>query len=202
MALAGGVLLVVAVGQLVSLPSSRAAGQQQEVRQPPNEAPEARGANAERGEADPTTQADPGPATPDPAIDGAPLENITEAPTPEMAPEVAKDAEDAVDTGDTEDGVGEGEPSYERMALASDDSGQLIAAAQTDPAAGRLVLELTAAFNPLGEEERRHWAERWRQRAESLGYEELELRSPTGRLLGRTALVGSGMIVLEPERAR
>jgi hypothetical protein len=88
------------------------------------------------------------------------------------------------------------------MALASDDPDHLIAEARADPAAGRLVLLLTPAFGPLGEEQRRRWAERWRERAESLGYEELELRSPAGRLLGRKALVGSGMILLEPERTR
>jgi hypothetical protein len=45
---------------------------------------------------------------------------------------------------------------------------------------------------------RRRWAERWQLRALALGYERLELVDSQRRLLARGALVGSGMILLDP----
>ena len=45
---------------------------------------------------------------------------------------------------------------------------------------------------------RRRWAERWQERALALGYRRLELVDADGRLLARAALVGSGMILLDP----
>ena len=131
-----------------------------------------------------TAEGNPSSANPVPSFPDESLQGASETPTEEVAPVAAP------------------EPSAELVALSSDDPDQLITEARAEPAAGRLVLLLTPAFYPLGEEQRRRWAERWRERAESLGYEELELRSPAGQLLGRNALVGSGMILLEPEETR
>ncbi|MBW4531408.1 MAG: hypothetical protein KME02_12060 [Aphanothece saxicola GSE-SYN-MK-01-06B] len=82
--------------------------------------------------------------------------------------------------------------------LAQDDPDHLIASAHPAPAEGRLVLTMAPAYTTLGETNRRRWAERWQQRARALGYERLELVDGRQRLLARAALVGSGMILLDP----
>lgn len=74
----------------------------------------------------------------------------------------------------------------------------LIASTASDPARGRLRLILTPAFSALERETRQRRAEGWRRLAEEIGYERLELIDEAGVLLGRTALVGSGMILLDP----
>ncbi|WP_216908226.1 hypothetical protein [Synechococcus sp. CCY 0621] len=82
--------------------------------------------------------------------------------------------------------------------LAEDDPDHLIASAHPAPAEGRLVLTMAPTYTGLGEATRRRWAERWQQRALALGYERLELVDGRQRLLARRALVGSGMILLDP----
>ncbi len=82
--------------------------------------------------------------------------------------------------------------------LADDDPEHLIASAHPEPAESRLVLTTVPAFAALGEPTRRRWAELWQQRAQALGYGRLELVDGQQRLLARGALVGSGMILLEP----
>ena len=82
--------------------------------------------------------------------------------------------------------------------LAQDDPDHLIASVHPVPAEGRLVLTMAPAYTGLGEASRRRWAERWQQRALVLGYERLELVDGQQRLLARRALVGSGMILLDP----
>jgi hypothetical protein len=82
--------------------------------------------------------------------------------------------------------------------LAQDDPDHLIASAHPEPAEGRLVLTMAPTYTGLGEANRRRWAERWQQRALALGYERLELVDGQQRQLARAALVGSGMILLDP----
>ncbi|MCP9837046.1 hypothetical protein KBY84_05990 [Cyanobium sp. N.Huapi 1H5] len=82
--------------------------------------------------------------------------------------------------------------------LAEDDPEHLIASAHPEPAEGRLVLTMAPAYAGLAPASRSRWAERWQQRARGLGYERLELVDGQGRLLARGALVGSGMILLDP----
>ncbi len=82
--------------------------------------------------------------------------------------------------------------------LAQDDPDHLIASAHPEPAEARLVLTMAPTYTTLGEANRRRWAERWQQRALALGYERLELVDGRQRLLARAALVGSGMILLDP----
>jgi hypothetical protein len=82
--------------------------------------------------------------------------------------------------------------------LAQDDPDHLITSAHPEPAEGRLVLTMAPAYTGLGEANRRRWAEHWQQRALALGYERLELVDGRQRLLARAALVGSGMILLDP----
>lgn len=82
--------------------------------------------------------------------------------------------------------------------LAQDDPDHLIASAHPVPSEGRLVLTMAPTYTGLGETNRRRWAERWQQRALALGYERLEMVDGRQRLLARGALVGSGMILLDP----
>ncbi|MCP9858567.1 MULTISPECIES: hypothetical protein [unclassified Cyanobium] len=82
--------------------------------------------------------------------------------------------------------------------LAQDDPEHLVASAHPAPSEGRLVLTMAPAYTGLSEATRRRWAERWQQRALALGYERLELVDGRQRLLARRALVGSGMILLDP----
>lgn len=80
--------------------------------------------------------------------------------------------------------VGEGEP--------------LIAAISPEPATATLTLVLDDAFLALRADARERLAERWRQQALEEGYSHLRLRESQGRLLGREARVGVGMVMLEP----
>lgn len=82
--------------------------------------------------------------------------------------------------------------------LAEDDPEHLIASAHPEPAEGRLVLTMAPAYTNLAPASRGRWAERWQERSRGLGYERLELVDGQRRLLARGALVGSGMILLDP----
>ncbi len=82
--------------------------------------------------------------------------------------------------------------------LADDDPDQLIASAHPETAEGLLVLTMKPAYGLQGPASRRRWAERWQQRARALGYGRLKLVDGSERLLARGALVGSGMILLDP----
>jgi len=82
--------------------------------------------------------------------------------------------------------------------LAEQDPQHLIASAHPEPAKGLLVLTMAPHYPVLTAASRGRWAERWQERARELGYERLELRDGQGRLLARAALVGSGMILLDP----
>jgi hypothetical protein len=70
-----------------------------------------------------------------------------------------------------------------------------------DPAAATLTLDLAESFLALPPAQRQQRAEQWQQAAASEGYGHLRLRDGSGRPLGRDALVGGGMILLEPPRA-
>jgi hypothetical protein len=81
--------------------------------------------------------------------------------------------------------------------LQNDDPRHLIASVRPQPATGVLELELSPGFARLPEPERRSDADRWLERSRELGYEQLLLVDGMGRPLGRQALVGSGMILLD-----
>jgi len=82
--------------------------------------------------------------------------------------------------------------------LAEQDPNGLINSARPQPALSLLELTLGDGFGSLAAPLRRQQAARWLERAQALGYERLELLDRQGRPLGRSALVGGGMIVLEP----
>jgi len=81
--------------------------------------------------------------------------------------------------------------------LGQGDPRHLIASAHPDPSAGVLELQLTSAFALLPEAERRSEADHWLERSQALGYDRLVLVDQAGLQLGRQALVGSGMILLD-----
>jgi hypothetical protein len=83
--------------------------------------------------------------------------------------------------------------------LADDDPEHLIASARPEPAERLLVLTMKPAYLLPSVATRRRWAERWQERASALGYGRLQLVDGSGRLLARGALVGSGMILLDPD---
>lgn len=82
--------------------------------------------------------------------------------------------------------------------LSQGQEAELLLAARPDPAGSRLSLTLSPAAEALPQAALLEQAERWQQRARAAGYERLELRDRQGRLRGRAALVGSGMILLAP----
>jgi hypothetical protein len=85
------------------------------------------------------------------------------------------------------------------LALMTDEeSAGMLLAASPDPASGTLRLTLSRSGLELAKGELLQRAEQWRQQALESGYERLELQDSQGRLLGRQALVGSGMILLAP----
>jgi hypothetical protein len=85
-----------------------------------------------------------------------------------------------------------------RAQWGAEDRDQLIAALSPDPASLTLTLQLNPAYLALPAAKRQRWAEEWLQRAIAAGYSHLHLRDGQRRLLGREALVGGGMVLLEP----
>ena len=73
----------------------------------------------------------------------------------------------------------------------------LLASATPQPAQNRLVLQVSDAWNNLGPLVRTSIAEDWQQRSRDLGYSSLQLVDGQQTLLGRSARVGSGMILFE-----
>lgn len=75
------------------------------------------------------------------------------------------------------------------------DPQHLIRTLRAQPAAALLELELDPRFQGQTPQVRQQLAEDWLAVAERLGYEQLQLLDGQGRLLGRRARVGSGMIL-------
>ena len=73
----------------------------------------------------------------------------------------------------------------------------LLASATPQPAQNRLVLQVSDAWNNLGPSVRTSIAADWQQRSRDLGYSSLQLVDVQQTLLGRSARVGSGMILFE-----
>ncbi|MFN6351988.1 MAG: hypothetical protein ACK40D_03810 [Cyanobacteriota bacterium] len=89
-----------------------------------------------------------------------------------------------------------------RAEWGAEDPELLIEARTAEPDSATLTLQLNAPFLDLPAAARQGWAERWQQRAANLGYNHLWLVDRQGRLLGREAQVGSGMILLQPGDGR
>ena len=109
-----------------------------------------------------------------------PLETATEPPSDPVAPAL---------------------PDPDPLLLALGEEGEsdpLILTALGDPGRSQLRLAIDPAFGALKADARQERAERWRVRSQELGFEHLDLHDGGGRVLGRSALVGSGMILLDP----
>lgn len=81
------------------------------------------------------------------------------------------------------------------LLLASEELAGLVAGADPLAAGTGLRLRLEPAFQRLAAPERQRRAELWLAQVQGLGYDHLELVDGRGRLQGRDALVGGGMIV-------
>ncbi|MCP9818089.1 hypothetical protein KBZ18_01115 [Synechococcus sp. Cruz-9H2] len=79
----------------------------------------------------------------------------------------------------------------------SDESGLVLAAPTGGRGGGVLRLRISEAFNSLPESERQGLAQQWWQQSLDLGYEQLRLLDTSDAELGRNAVVGGGMILLD-----
>ena len=73
----------------------------------------------------------------------------------------------------------------------------LLVSATPQPAQNRLVLQVSDAWVSLGPSVRASISDEWQQRSRDLGYSSLQFVDGQGKLLARTARVGSGMILFE-----
>jgi hypothetical protein len=73
----------------------------------------------------------------------------------------------------------------------------LLVSATPQPAQNRLVLQVSDAWVSLGPSLRASISDEWQQRSRDLGYSSLQFVDGQGKLLARTARVGSGMILFE-----
>ena len=83
-------------------------------------------------------------------------------------------------------------------ALAAQPGGQWIADLTVEPEGTLLRLQLKAGFTTQTASQQQRLAEAWQVLAQGFGFDQLELTDRAGRVLGRQALVGSGMILLSP----
>lgn len=83
-------------------------------------------------------------------------------------------------------------------ALAGTPGAELLRDARAEPARALLVLQVDGAYGHLPAPDRAERAQAWWQRAQELGYERLELLGPGNGLLGRSAVVGGGLVLYEP----
>lgn len=74
----------------------------------------------------------------------------------------------------------------------------LLRTARPQPLQGRLQLQVQPRFLELPADERQRRADGWLQQTRAMGYDRLELLGPQSDTVGRSALVGDGMILLTP----
>ena len=79
----------------------------------------------------------------------------------------------------------------------AEDPDHLLGAVQDMPASATLILRLNDRFFELASATRQSWAEHWQETASALGYGHIQLLDGQERLVGREALVGRGMVLLE-----
>jgi hypothetical protein len=174
-------------------------------------------------ESQPTPAASLSPAASEPSLTPrnrpAPLENgplntegqIEPSSPPELETETSEPLAETPALADTPapdsnlDGAPLAAPTEAELLRAewgAEDPELLIEARTAEPDSATLTLQLNAPFLALPAAARQGWAERWQQRAANLGYNHLWLVDREGRLLGREAQVGSGMILFQPGEGR
>jgi hypothetical protein len=84
-------------------------------------------------------------------------------------------------------------------ALGETGASPLLQAARSEPARRLLVLTAAPSYAALAPAKRQERAEAWWRQGQELGYEHLEVRDGRRRLLVRSALVGGGLVLFEPE---
>jgi hypothetical protein len=186
---------------------------------PPSE--KASGAMDPRDEATGSSQPFPGEAPPEEAVASppeearsgfaapAPLERGASPPEEMEGPEEIEEPEEIEAAEDGEEDAphslpplhespAERESRRLRTAWAADPDPALVVALVPDPAGASLTLRVGEGLFALTVKQRQRLAERWRERAAEEGYNHLLLRDLAGRLRARDALVGRGMILLDP----
>lgn len=135
------------------------------------------------------SQAAPGPEAEQPLVQVDPvLPPAPAAPAPAPAP--------ALPDTTAEVKAEAPEPDPRLAPFAAVDPQNLVQAVRQDPASGRLALTLAERWHQLPVAEQDRLAELLQGRALELGYERLSLLDGQGRVLARSARVGSGMILL------
>ncbi len=135
------------------------------------------------------SQAAPGPELDQPLAEEDPPP--TSAPTPAPAPTAAPPT-----PVQPEAPAAAPEPDPRLAPFAAVDPQGLVQAARQDPFSGRLELTLAERWQQLAVAEQDRFAQLLQGRALELGYERLSLLDGQGRVLARSARVGSGMILL------
>ena len=80
------------------------------------------------------------------------------------------------------------------------DPQSLLLAAEPDPADDLIQLRLAAeVWSTLSSMEQQRLADQWQERVSDLGFERLTLVDVDNHRLGRSALVGSGMILVNAD---
>jgi hypothetical protein len=143
------------------------------------------------GEARPPSWSEGSGAADEPVVPDAPV--VPDEPPPPQAPPASEVPLPPAGTQPPADPL--------LAALAQGEEPPLIAAVRSYPARALLVLKLGDDYTALAAPQRQERAERWLARGRDLGFEAVELRDRGGALLGRSALVGSGMILLDPDLA-
>lgn len=126
------------------------------------------------------------------------LASATEATDKAALPKTAIPETALPETALPEIAVAEPAPAGSPLPLPPESAGGLdLLAVVAAPAGSSLLrLQLKPGFEDLAAAEQQRQADLWLQWAQDLGYEHLELRDRSDRLLAREVLVGNGMILL------
>jgi hypothetical protein len=141
------------------------------------------------------------PGSPPPMAEPAPGEPAATAPSLEAPALEEPDFEEpALEQPPPEEPLASAPPPDPLLeALAGEEQAELLQAARVREPDGGLELVLErSGWQHQAPAQRQRLAEQWQRRAAALGHERLWLLDPQGAPLGRSARVGSGMILLAP----
>jgi hypothetical protein len=154
---------------------------------------QALGRSAPRSAAE-RSSAVPAALTP-PALDPQPLASQQLSAEPDVAEATAE--ETPAEQAPLQDAVAD-QPDPLLQAFTGEERAELLLAARVREPYGALELVLDQpGWQLLPSAERQRLAEQWQRRADDLGHGRFWLLDPQGRPLGRSARVGSGMILLD-----